>query len=193
MDDAYTSEIRLWAANFAPRNWAFCQGQIMDISQHQALFALIGTTYGGNGRTTFALPDLRGRIPRGTGTGPGLQPVLLGSQQGYENMTLTQLELPTHNHAVINNLSVDGNVQVSVNSEEGEEGDPNGNYLAGTNDTGYSDEAGSGQLAGVTSQYSFGGSISTQDTGSGRSFPLLNPSTGLNFIICLDGVFPQRN
>src|SRR6188508_367844 len=92
------AEIRLFAGNFAPRNWAFCQGQIMSISQNTALFSILGTTYGGNGQTTFALLDLRGRVPVGTGQGPGLSDKQLGEEAGQEAVTLTVNDMPAHVH-----------------------------------------------------------------------------------------------
>src|SRR5688500_15190919 len=91
-------EIRLFAGNFAPRSWAFCSGQILSIAQNTALFSILGTTYGGNGQTTFALPDLRGRVPLSPGQGPGLPNYTLGQMSGETTHTLTQSEMPTHNH-----------------------------------------------------------------------------------------------
>ena len=98
MSDPYIGEIILFAGNFAPRGWAFCQGQILSIAQNTALFSILGTTYGGNGQTTFALPDLRGRVPVGTGQGPGLPSVNLGEQAGEPAHTLIATEMPAHNH-----------------------------------------------------------------------------------------------
>src|SRR6476660_4017904 len=94
------AEIRLFAGNFAPRSWAFCAGQILSIAQNTALFALLGTTYGGNGQTTFALPDFRGRIAVGTGSGPGLPIMDLGEVAGEPTHTLITTEMPAHNHTV---------------------------------------------------------------------------------------------
>jgi microcystin-dependent protein len=98
--EGYIAEIRLFAGNFAPRNWAFCQGQIMSISQNTALFSLLGTTYGGNGQTTFALPDFRGRVAVGTGQGPGLPNMTLGEMSGEPTHTLIVTEIPMHNHTI---------------------------------------------------------------------------------------------
>lgn len=99
--DGYIGEIRLWSANFAPRNWAFCHGQLISISQNTALFSILGTTYGGNGQTTFALPDLRGRVGVGTGQGPGLTYRTLGEQAGIENVTLLANQIPNHTHPIV--------------------------------------------------------------------------------------------
>ena len=97
MDTAYIGSIVLFAGNFAPRGWQFCQGQLMNIAQNTALFSILGTTYGGNGQTTFALPDLRGRVPVGQGQGPGLSAWPLGQSLGVESVSLIQTEMPaTH-------------------------------------------------------------------------------------------------
>ena len=98
MSDPFIAEIKLVAFNYAPRGWALCNGQLLPINQNQALFSLLGTTYGGNGTTTFALPDFRGRVPLHWGSGPGLPPVNLGERAGEEAHTLIQSELPAHNH-----------------------------------------------------------------------------------------------
>src|SRR5262245_42833413 len=99
--DSFIGSIILFAGNFAPRGWAFCQGQILSIAQNTALFSILGTTYGGNGQTTFALPDLRGRVPIGTGQGPGLSNIDLGEQSGSENVTLLASNMPPHTHDYI--------------------------------------------------------------------------------------------
>src|SRR5215210_2000666 len=96
--EGYIAEIRLFAGNFAPRGWAFCSGQILSIAQNTALFSLLGTTFGGNGQTTFALPDLRGRVAVGPGQGPGLPAVNLGQVSGEPTHTLIITEMPAHNH-----------------------------------------------------------------------------------------------
>ena len=100
MSDPFIGEIRMFAGNFAPRGWAFCDGQLLAVSQNDALFSLFGTTYGGDGRTTFGLPDLRGRIPIHAGTGPGLSSRVLGNRGGQEAVTLTPNQLPAHTHAL---------------------------------------------------------------------------------------------
>lgn len=98
--EPYIGEIVMFAGNFAPRGWAFCQGQVMSIAQNTALFSILGTTYGGNGTTTFNLPDLRGRLPLGTGSGLGLSPRELGEMSGQESVTLKVADLPAHTHGV---------------------------------------------------------------------------------------------
>src|SRR6266699_1804577 len=98
--DAMIGTIALFAGNFAPRGWALCQGQILSIAQNTALFSILGTTYGGNGQTTFALPDLRGRSPLSAGQGHGLSNIQLGEQGGTQNTTLLNTELPSHSHTL---------------------------------------------------------------------------------------------
>src|SRR5216110_2514157 len=100
MADPFVAEIRIFPFNFPPKGWAFCDGQLMPISQNTALFSLLGTTYGGNGKTTFALPDLRGRSPVAAGQGPRLTNVALGEAGGTENVTLLSSNMPMHNHVL---------------------------------------------------------------------------------------------
>lgn len=100
MATPFIGQITLFAGNFAPRGWAFCQGQLLSIAQNTALFSILGTTYGGDGQTTFALPDLRGRVPLQQGQGPGLQSYVLGQKAGTETVTLTVNEMPAHNHSI---------------------------------------------------------------------------------------------
>lgn len=99
--DPFIGQIVMFGGNFAPRGWAFCDGQLLDIASNQALFSILGTTYGGDGRTTFALPDLRGRSAMHPGSGPGLTPRALGARGGAESVTLTTQEMPSHHHGVI--------------------------------------------------------------------------------------------
>jgi len=101
MADPYLAEIRIWACNFAPRGWAMCNGQLMAISQNTALFSLLGTNYGGNGQTTFGLPDLRGSVPISQGQGPGLSDYSLGEIVGSETVTLLSTEMPAHPHGMM--------------------------------------------------------------------------------------------
>src|SRR6267142_5976481 len=117
MSNPFVGEIRMFGGNFAPAGWAFCQGQLMAISENETLFNLIGTTYGGDGQETFALPDLQGRIPLHAGQGPGIsQNYQLGEKAGVESVTITSATTPTHNHALTastataTNPSPDGNI-----------------------------------------------------------------------------------
>jgi len=173
------AEIRLFAGNFAPRNWAFCQGQLMSIAQNTALFSILGTTYGGNGQTTFALPDFRGRVAVGTGQGPGLPSITLGEVSGEPTHTLISTEMPAHVHQV--RASTAGQA-TSAN--------PTNNVL-GIGKVPSSSE--------TINMYSAPGATVNLDpsgmTAVGGSQPHNNmqPYLGMNYIICLFGIFPSRN
>ena len=105
--EPFIGQIIMFAGNFAPRGWAFCDGQLLPISQNTALFSILGTTYGGDGRTTFALPDLRGRVPMHAGHGPGLSSRRIGEKGGQESVTLTIAEMPSHTHSALSSSTID--------------------------------------------------------------------------------------
>jgi len=171
--ETFLGEIRMFAGNFAPKGWAFCQGQLLLIAQNQALFALLGTTYGGDGRTTFALPDLRGRVPVGFGQGPGLSNRVIGQQFGTETVTLTTAQMPAHSHTV-NAVTTEGNQNLPTNS-----------LPANTKalDKEYSDAN-----ANTTMKATM-----VNPTGGNQPFGVTQPSLGVNFIIALQGIYPSRN
>ncbi|HMJ76533.1 MAG TPA: tail fiber protein [Iamia sp.] len=172
MSQPYLGEIRLFPYNFAPRSWAFCNGQIMAISQMTALFSLLGTTYGGNGQTTFALPDLRGRRAISSGQGPGLQFYDLGQVSGVETVTLIQTEMPQHTHSVL------------ASTSDSSSKNPSQNILGGTASPVYAAVA----TANAT--------LAPQTIGmAGGSQPHENraPYLTLNYCIALEGIFPSRN
>lgn len=169
-------EIRGFAGNFAPRTWAFCQGQLLAISANTALFSILGTTYGGDGVNTFALPDLRGRAPLQQGTGPGLNDVALGERGGGEQVTLNQLTMPNHTHFA----------SMHVRREDGLSKNPTNSYLATDQTVSiYSSSAPDVQLGSET--------ITVDNTGNGQPFSIRNPYLGLNMIICMFGVYPSRS
>jgi microcystin-dependent protein len=176
------AEIRMFAGNFAPRSWAFCQGQILSIAQNTALFSLLGTTYGGNGQTTFALPDLRGRVPVGTGQGPGLPAVNLGQVGGSPTHTMIITEMPAHNHTVQTTLK--------GTSRTANLGTPD-NVVFATNDalSIYSRNTTSMDLAFNPAAVSSTISIA----GGSQPFDIMQPYLGMNFIIAVEGVYPSRN
>ena len=170
MATPFIGEIKLFGGNFQPRGFAFCDGRLLPISEYSALFALIGTTYGGNGQTTFALPDLRGRIPINQGAGPGLSTYVIGQSFGSESVTLNPNQMPAHNHIAL------------CNSTPGAASPANGFWAATTGVTGY------GTPANAT--------MNPQSlTVAGGSQPHENrmPLLALNYIIALEGIFPSRN
>lgn len=169
----------LFAGNFAPRNWALCQGQILAISQNTALFSILGTTYGGNGQTTFALPDLRGRTAIHAGQGPGLSNYDLGQQGGHESHVLIQTEIPAHTHTV--QMTATPKAAGAPNSAS-----PANAVYASGNDPLYN-------FSANTQLHNYQGQITTGITGGSQPFPNLHPILGLNYLICLFGVFPSRN
>ncbi len=174
MSEPFIAEIRIFAGNFAPRGWAFCNGQLLPISQNTALFSLIGTTYGGDGRTTTALPNLKGRAPMHPGRGPGLTPRRLGEREGTETITLAESQMPQHNHSLMA-----ANVPASVNTPS------NMTALA---------------RSANGSSYNQGGTAdATMDTGAliglggSQQHNNLQPYLTLNFIIALVGLYPSRS
>lgn len=171
MSDPFIGEIRLFAFGFTPHGWATCSGQLLSVTQNSALFSLLGTTYGGDGRTTFALPDLRGRIAVGTGHGQGLTDRTLGETGGSETVQLTRNDLPAHNHSV------------ACSSAAATSADPNCAFLAAPAQPAYAAAAGSGKFLN-------GGSI--EPTGGGRAHPNMPPMLVLNYCIALEGIFPAR-
>jgi len=169
MSEPFIAEIRIFAGNFAPRGWAFCEGQLLPLAQNTALFSLIGTTYGGDGRTTTALPNLAGRAPMHPGTGPGLTMRRLGEKAGAESVVLAETQIPSHTHQLVGTEEdVDGSSAV-------------GNYLGVGNDL-YSATGGSA-LA----------DDSLPDTGGTQAHNNMQPYLALNFIIALQGVYPSRS
>lgn len=174
-------EVRIFAGTFAPRTWAFCEGQLLAIAQNTALFSILGTTYGGDGRTTFGLPDLRGRFPISPGTGPGLSNVVLGQRAGGENVTMTQATMPNHSHPM------------NVNSGAGTTNEPTGNYPASNN---VQVERG-GTVYDVNSfaasPNASMGAGAVGNTGGSIPMNIRNPYLGSYYIICLQGVYPSRN
>ena len=173
MSEPFVGEIRMFAGNFAPRSWAFCDGQLLAISQNDALFSLLGTIYGGDGRTTFGLPDMRGRIPIHAGSGPGLSPRSLGSKGGLEKVTLSVNQLPSHSHAA------------RALDKPGDSGKPQNRYWAATSSS--------------PSFYSADPANETMDPnallakGGSQSHSNLMPFLCVHFIIALFGVYPSRN
>lgn len=181
--DCFIGEVRLFAGNFAPRGYSMADGSLLAIAQNPALFAVLGTTYGGDGRSTFALPDLRGRAPIGAGGGPGLTNRPLGAQLGGETATLTPQQLPAHTHAAttVSTLSA---ATTAANSSG-----PNGATLAnpGAIDI-YNRDAPSVTL----NARSVASTTTVAPAGGGAPVPIMPPSTAINYVVCVAGLFPSR-
>lgn len=173
MSEPFVGEVRMFAGNFAPRGWAFCDGQLLAVSQNDALFSLLGTIYGGDGRTTFGLPDIRGRIPLHAGSGPGLSPRRLGAKSGAEKETLTVNQLPSHSHSL------------TGNSADASQTNPSNNALAKSNPA-----AGMYTTSSATVSLS---SNAVSSIGGSRSHTNLMPFVCINYIIALFGIYPSRN
>ncbi|PNQ72805.1 phage tail protein [Hanstruepera neustonica] len=169
--EPFIGEIRMFGGNFAPSGWAFCDGQLLPINQHQALFSLLGTTYGGDGRTTFGLPDLRGRFAMHAGNGPGLTARPQGQTSGSESHLLTSNNLPSHSHVV-----------AIPTAEEGDTDLPNGNNLSGNGINGF--KASSDNTLGT---------FNSGNTGGNTSVDHMPPYTTVRYIIALNGIFPSRS
>lgn len=172
--DPFLGEMVMFGGNFAPRGWALCDGQLLPISQYTALFSILGTTYGGDGRTTFGLPDLRGRVPMHPGNGPGLSSRSLGQRIGRETVTLSTANMPSHSHNLVSSSNTPDTPE-SVNA-----------FLPSN---GRRDPAIYASAIGTTTF--MGASISS--TGGSQGFSIEQPSQCVNFIIALQGVFPSRS
>jgi len=170
MSDPFIGEIRMLAGNFAPRGWAFCEGQLISIAQNTALFSLLGTQYGGNGSSTFGLPDLRGRVPISQGQGPGRSLASMGDRFGTETETLTAAQMPLHGHAE----------QASASTASTAAG-PSG-ALANAGVSLYGAEPNVDRAAAAVTA-----------TGGGQAHNNMAPFLALSFIIALQGIYPSRN
>lgn len=178
-------EIIMFGGNFAPRGWAFCEGQLLAINSNTALFSILGTTYGGDGRTTFGLPDLRGRVPIQQGNGPGLSPHTLGAKQGAETHTLSVANLAAHSHAGSVHVS-SANATTSVAAA--------GNSIAAPGSTSGRDFTPTGGFNAVAPNVALGAAtVSTTNTGTGTPVTNMQPSLAINFIIALVGIYPSRS
>jgi microcystin-dependent protein len=173
MSDAYTGEIRILPYTFAPLDWAWCDGQLFPVAQNPALFSIVSDIYGGDGHTSFGLPDLRGRLPLHCGDGPNLTPRMIGEMGGYATIPLAERELPAHSHAVY------------VDWAKGEANEPNGRFIAGD---------------ALNPLYKVDPQTAVQmdeaalaQAGSGYPHDNIQPFLALNFCICLDGFYPPRS
>ena len=170
--DPFIGQITMFGGNFAPRGWAFCNGQLLSIASYSALFSILGTTYGGDGRSTFALPDLQGRVAMHPGNGPGLSSRRLGQKGGEEQVSLTPNQIPPHNH------------NIHAANVGGDDSDPTtAKAFASASGDLYSDSAQTGTM----------NSAIVTNTGGGQGHDNMQPFQCVNYIICLYGTFPSRN
>ncbi len=176
------AEIRMFAGNFAPRGWQFCNGQLLPIAQWTAVFALVGTTFGGDGQTTFGVPDLRGRIPVGTGNGAGLPSVTLGEMSGTNTTTLLSANLPAHNHTVTGNIAMQAVTDGTLGSDAtGRYSGPGSFYATPASPP------------DVTGMAPVAINLTTSIAGSSSPVSIMQPYGGMNYIFCVEGIFPSRN
>ncbi|URW74899.1 tail fiber protein [Sphingomonas donggukensis] len=198
MSEPYIGMIVYFGGTFNIRGYQKCQGQLLSIAQNTALFSILGTTYGGNGQQTFGLPDLRGRLAKGTGTGPGLTPVVEGQISGVETTVLNSTQLPAHNHPA---TFTNGASTLTANNIKGTSNAPIAGYqlargIDGDNDPNalpyiYAPATPSTPVAlgGVN----VAGTVTVGVTGNNAPVPLLNPYLGLTALIAVEGIFPSRN
>ena len=173
MSEPFIAEIRIFAGNFAPRSWAFCNGQLLPIAQNTALFSLIGTIYGGDGRTTTALPNMQGKAPMHPGRGPGLTDRRLGQRGGTETVTLTEAQMPSHNH----------NLQAA---------NAPGTTFSPTS-TSYLSRSVGGNVYDSTDNLNNALNVGTlQNTGGNQAHNNMQPFLAINYIIALQGLYPSR-
>jgi microcystin-dependent protein len=183
-------EVRMFGGNFAPRTWAFCDGQLLAISSNTALFSIIGTIYGGDGRTTFKLPDLRGRSCLQEGTGPGLPTKKLGHAGGQEETALTVLNLPRHNHFLTGQVTA--TVTQPSQSGEGNQDFASLHYPAKIDGVAAYNDSGDVNMQ-ITTAAITANTLAAGDAGTGTPFDVHSPYMAVNYIICMQGVYPSRN
>jgi microcystin-dependent protein len=197
--DAYMGLITAWAPSYAPSQWLFCQGQTLSISSNNALFALLGTTYGGNGQTTFQLPNLAGRVPVGVGT--GLSTYFLGQTGGSEKIVLNINQMPAHTHiATVSNMTINS-ITIKASSQDATDHAPSATantlaapiYIGDGTQVAIFNNSVPDTALNVAASATISGTVTNSLTGGTDVVPLLQPFLALNYIICVQGIFPPRN
>ena len=190
--EEYIGTIKAFGFGFAPRGWASCDGQLMPISGNDALFSLLGTTYGGDGRTTFGLPDLRGRSPLGDGAGSGLSNRQLGEKVGTETNVLNVTQLPAHNHAVsFDGQNINAGVSIPSVNDDGTTDESEGNILANSAGSYAAPTAADTTLSAFNAAVT--GTVNSTNTGNNAAVNNIQPSLAVNYCICLVGIYPPRS
>jgi microcystin-dependent protein len=174
MSEPFIGQIMMFGGNFAPRGWALCNGQLLSIAQNTALFSILGTTYGGNGQTTFALPNLQGRLAMHPGNGPGLTPRTLGETAGSETVTLVNNQMPAHNHLL------------ACTSNPASQTQPEGHILG-------AESASATQVYSSEQPNQNMNPMSISASGGSQPHDNMPPFQCVNYIIALEGIFPSRN
>ena len=192
------ASIMIFAGNFAPRGWAYCDGQLLAIASYTALFSLLGTTYGGDGRTTFALPDLRGRAPIGPRHGPGLSSYGLGQRGGVETVTLNLTQIPSHSHTAVLGPTSVATISIPANSTAGTGSVPGTTTILaepqdinGDGTTAYSTNAADTTLKPFNAPVS--GSVTVYNNGGNQWHTNVQPYLAINYIIAMQGYYPSRS
>lgn len=193
--DPYLGEVSIFAGNYAPRDWAYCWGQLMQISENTALFSLLGTYYGGDGRVTFGIPDLRGRSVVGSGQGPGRTPRQIGQYGGYEGVTLSTANMAAHTHPAETTVAGTMSGQLKCVTETGTSSNPAGAYISA--------HAGAFLRSGTVANMNAGGvevdtgalsaTTTVENAGNGQAHENMHPWQAINYIIALQGTYPPRN
>lgn len=191
--EGYIGDVRMFGGNFAPRSWAFCAGQLLAISNNSALFSILGTTFGGDGRTTFALPDLRGRVPVSPGTGPGLSTIPLGQRGGSEYVNINQLSMPQHTHTLTKNLNSTWHPTCS-DETTGNTSEPEGAVPADGGVNAYASSTDGVHLASspIMSDV-ITGDFNALPAGGSNSHNNIMPVLAVNYIIAIYGIYPSRS
>lgn len=200
MSDPFIGEIKLVGFNFAPRGFAFCRGQLLPIAQNTALFSLLGTQYGGDGRTTFGLPDLQGRAPIGFGSGPGLPSYpALGIKAGAATTHITNNNLPAHQHSLTLNTQTQASISIPAEAAEGDSSTPGTDKILAQSSKGLSSINTYTSAAANTTLKPFDASLTipisgeTNATGSSQAINIQSPALTINYVIALTGLFPSRS
>ncbi|NIJ44045.1 microcystin-dependent protein [Wenyingzhuangia heitensis] len=199
--EPFIGQIMMFGGNFAPKYWAFCDGQILSISDHQALYSLLGNAYGGDGRTTFALPDLRGRVTVHPGSGPGLTTKKLGQSDGLEATVININNMPNHSHnasftQTSGEVSAVGSIPVNNEDGNADSSDPSSGVFAYASGDMYTSEPANANNPGnisVTGSAKVTGNVVVDPQGNQEPFNNMQPFLAINYIIALEGIYPSRS